>query len=72
MANRRHIMDLAMVLDRVERIQAAEWSDEGCDIMWHALYRDVIIAIGQKKCADPIACAAACLRPGTIVDEAGV
>lgn len=72
MANRKNIMDLAMVLDRVERIQSAEWSDEGRDIMWNALYRDFTIAVSQKKCADPEACAAAALRPGTIVDDAGV
>lgn len=72
MANRRHTMDLATVLDRVERMQSVEWSDEGRDIMWHALYRDLLIAISQNKCADPIACASAALRPGTITDEAGI
>lgn len=72
MANRKHTMDLATVLDRVERMQSVEWSDEGRDIMWHALYRDLLIAISQNKCADLIACASAALRPGTILDEAGV
>lgn len=71
MANRKHTMDLATVLDRVERMQSVEWTDEGRDIMWHALYRDLLIAISQNKCADPIACASAALRPGTITDEAG-
>lgn len=70
--SRKHVMDLAMVLDRVETIKAHWSAPEVEDVMWNALYRDVLIAIGTKKCADPIACAIATLRPGTIVDEPGV
>lgn len=90
MANRRNIMDLPMVLDRVQTI--LEWEAlvsnppeqlrylqaiadaQAISALgrWHALYRDVLIAIAQNKCADPMACAVAALRPGTLVDEAGV
>lgn len=58
MSGRKRPMDLAMVLDRVESIMG-HGSDWNPHMSIHVLCVDVLSAIAEGKCSDPVGCAIA-------------